>query len=339
MKKFIGAFTLCVLTAFGAAAQEKKEETSPISANIQNAAVNTPRGYVLGSGDEIEIKVFGEENLGGKYTVDENGKIEFEFIDQPIQAACKTEREVRADVTTALKKFLRNPQVNVRITERRSRPPAVIYGEVRNPQQIQMNRSVRLHELISFAGGVVGENASGSVQVFHTQPLQCPEPGETAQPLPGDDLNGTFEVYKLAEVRDGKNSANPIIRPGDVVVVPKAAPVYVVGEVRIPQEKILIPENGLSLTSAIAQYGGLTREARKKDVRIYRLKSAGTSERETIAVNLDLIKKGEQQDVMLQPYDVVEVEKAPMTVGKFMTNLLQRGAEAATNALPLRIVY
>jgi hypothetical protein len=39
--------------------------------------------------------------------------------------------------------------VSVRITERRSRQPAVIFGAVRTPQRVDMRRRVRLHELLA----------------------------------------------------------------------------------------------------------------------------------------------------------------------------------------------
>jgi protein involved in polysaccharide export with SLBB domain len=218
--------------------------------------------------------------------------------------------------------------------------PAVVYGEVRMPQQVQMKRRVRLLELLSFSGGWT-EKAGGTVQIFRTQPVQCPEPGEELEPQPLEDgSNVPFRVYKLSDISSGKNEANPIIRPGDVVTVQKAPPVFVVGEVRNPPaaDSLTIPESGMMLTDAIYRSGGLTRDAKKKDVKIYRLKT-GSPDREIISANLDQIKKQKQKDIALQPYDVVEVEKAPKSIGDYLRETLQGGLATFGNTLPVRIMY
>src|SRR5205807_6188972 len=69
------------------------------------------------------------------------------------------------------------PRVSVRILERRSRPPAAVFGAVRTPARVQMNRRLRLHELLVTAGGIT-QGASGTIQVVHTEPEMCSEPGQ-----------------------------------------------------------------------------------------------------------------------------------------------------------------
>ena len=65
--------------------------------------------------------------------------------------------------------------------------------------------------------------------------------------------------------------------------------------------------------------GGVTRNAKTKDIKIYRLKP-DSKDRTIVSVNLDTIKKGEQKDVMLEPYDIVEVDK---TKDSFLQILLK----------------
>jgi polysaccharide export outer membrane protein len=294
--------TLALLTyslfATGVSAQDvQKQEMLAQAAPKTDNLTASPRNYTLGPGDELDIKVLAEPQFDGRYTVDEDGKIVLAFIDKPIQVGCRTEREIREDVGLALSKYLKKPQFTLAV-KKNSRPPAVVYGEVRMPQKVEMVRRVRLLELLSFSGGWT-EKAGGTVQVFHTQAIQCPEPGDELEPQPlADGSNVPFQVYKLSELSSGKNEANPVIRPGDVVTVQKAAPVFVIGEVRNPPppDSLTIPESGLMLTDAVARSGGLTREAKKKDVRIYRLKP-GSKEREIISANLDQIKKQKQQDI------------------------------------------
>ena len=67
--------------------------------------------------------------------------------------------------------------------------------------------------------------------------------------------------------------------------------------------------------------------AKKKEVTVYRRKQ-GTSQPEVITVNYDSIKKGEQKDMMLEPYDIVEVGKSKKSIGdiflEFVTGVPNR---------------
>lgn len=333
------ALLTCSLPAVNVSAQEISKEILAQAAPKTNNQPSVSTGYKISPGDELEIRVLGEPQFDGRYTVDEDGKIVLAFVNKPIQAGCRTERELKDDVSAALGKYLKNPQFSLRVVEKKT-APAVVYGEVRLPGKVEMQRRVRLLELLSFSGSWT-DKAGGTVQIFRTQPIQCPEPGEEleAQPL-GDGSNVPFKVYKLSELSSGKNEANPIIRPGDVVNVQKAPPVYLVGEVRNPPlpEALTIPESGLMLTDAIYRSGGLTHEAKKKDVKIYRIKS-GSPKREIISANLDQIKKRKQEDIALQPYDVVEVEKAPKSIGDYLRDSLTVVTNGLSGALPYRILY
>lgn len=332
------ALLTCSLPAVNVSAQEISKEILAQAAPKTNNQPSVPTGYKIGPGDELEIKVLGEPQFDGRYTVDEEGKIVLAFVNKPIQAGCRTERDLKDDVTAALGKYLKNPQFSLRVVQK-SIVPAVVYGEVRSPQKVEMLRRVRLLELLSFSGGWT-DKAGGTVQIFRTQPIQCAEPGEEIEPQPwADGSNVPFKVYKLSELSSGKNEANPIIYPGDVVTVQKAPPVFVVGEVRNPPpaDSMTIPEEGLTLTSAIVRAGGLTREAKKKDVKIYRMKP-GSSKPEILSANLDQIKKQKQDDIVLQPYDVVEVEKAPKSIGDYLRDSLITTSQTFSNYLPVRII-
>lgn len=272
------------------------------------------RGYLLGPGDEITAKVLGEAQFDFIATIDEDGRIEVPFFDRPIDAKCKSERELRADITKLLKKYLKTPQVSVRVTQRNSRPPASVYGEVQKQQQFDLTRRAYLLELITLAGGET-EKAGGMVQVFRTRPPMCKDPGNEA----GWAANGVdvpSRMFSLSALRQGRDEANPEIFPGDIIVVQKAAPVYVTGEVMKPGE-LDIPEGGLPLTQAIAMASGITREAKTKNVRILRRKT-GSADFDVISANYDSIRKGEQDDMMLKPFDIVEVGKATKSIGQIL---------------------
>jgi polysaccharide export outer membrane protein len=280
-----------------------------------------PRGYLIGPGDVIEGKVLGERDFDFNATIDEDGNFEVPFFDKPVAAVCRTEKELRIEVTKLVSKYVRNPQVSVQVKERKSRPPATIYGEVRQQQQVILTRKARLLELLSFAGGVT-EKAGGMIQIFRTQPLLCADPNEVDiwKTEAANGLDVPSRVYSLASVRQGKDESNPVIYPGDIVVVQKAAPVYIVGEILRPGE-MTIPEGGLPLMQAIAMASGISREAKTKNIKIYRRKE-GSINPEVINVNYDSIKKGEQKDVILEPFDIVEVGKSKKKFSDYLLDFV-----------------
>lgn len=316
---------------------------------LQSAFAQDPAGviggqknYLLGPGDEVTGKVLGEEQFDFVATVDEDGKIEVPFFDKPVNAKCLTERDLRVEVVKLLAKYLKSPQLSLRVTGRNSRPPATIYGEVGTPQQVVLMRKTTLLELLSFSGGVK-EEAGGMVQVFRTRKPICTE-ADTENDWKadgGDGLDVPSRMYSLSSLRLGKEEANPVIYPGDVVVVQKAAPVYITGEVLSPQG-IYLKEGGMSLSEAIAKIGGVKREAKTKDIKIYRLKS-NSKDREIIAANYDLIKKGEQKDIMLEPYDIVEVDKSKksiaMTILEIATGTARQALSGFGSGLPTKVLY
>lgn len=316
-------------------------QTAP--AQDQQSSPENKRGYLIGPGDKIVGKVFGESDYDFEAIIDEDGKFQVSFSEQRVLAKCRTDRELRTEIKRLLSKYLKNPQVSVSVTERKSRPPATIYGAITTPQQIELRRKATLMELISISGGVT-EEAGGMIQVFRTQPPMCDEmvdDDEWQREVAADKLDVPSRMYSLSSLRLGREEANPVIYPGDIVIVLKASPVYITGEVVAPQG-IYLKENGLSLTEAIAKIGGVRREAKTKDVKIYRLKE-NSREREVISVNLEMIKKGEQKDVMLEPYDIVEVDKSKKSFGQLafevITGAGRTGISSITQGLGTRVLY
>jgi protein involved in polysaccharide export with SLBB domain len=288
--------------------------------NVPVVDTTTHKGYLIGPGDEITGKVLGEPQFDFVATVDENGKIEVPFVDTPITAKCLSEPELRTEVTTLLSKYLKKPGLSLRVTDRKSRPPVSIYGEVRQQQQFNLTRRAYLLELLTVAGGE-SEKSGGIVTVFRTRPPMCTNAEQAAAWKNVDGgIGAPSRDFSIANLRQGQEGSNPEILPGDVILVHKAAPVYITGEVVKPGE-LNIPEEGLLLTQAVAMSNGITREARTKNITIRRRKT-GSPEPELIAVNFDQIKKGQQKDVLLQAFDIVVVDKAKKTIGDVLMQAL-----------------
>lgn len=264
--------------------------------------------YLLGPGDTLDVRVFGQPDLNWVGEVDPEGKLSaLPFIEKPIIAQCRTEKDVQKEITAAYSKFFKNPQVSVRLTGRNSRPPATVLGAVLAPTRVQMQRRVRLNELIAASGGPT-ERANGDIQVLHTEPVMCPEPDEVVEPLfTPDGLNAsTIKLYKISDLLEGKPEANPVIRPGDIINVMDSKPVYITGYVGAPQPVLL--RDGMTLSMAVAMVGGVRPEGKSNDIRIIRRKP-GTTTLDVQRVDLSAIKKKKVPDIVLLPYDVIEVPK------------------------------
>jgi polysaccharide export outer membrane protein len=302
------------------------------------------RNYLLGPGDALDVRVFAQPDLNAIVEVDSDGNISsLPFLESPIPAKCRTDKDVQADITKAYAKYLKNPQVSVRISERKSRQPATVFGAVRQPTRVTMQRKIRLNELVVVSGGFT-ERASGTIQILHTEPLMCPQPGEEALAAPIDGTKVPFELIKISELRTGKVAANPVIRPGDYVLVTEAEPVYVTGSVTSPQGIFL--RDQLTLSRALAMVGGAKKEAKLNDIRIYRQKP-GQTDQEMIKVDYAAIKKNQKPDFFLQAFDIIEVPEAGMfsssrigqtlmgAVSGSLGNIISSGGTGITN----RVIY
>jgi polysaccharide export outer membrane protein len=315
---------------------------APTPTPVPPQALYTSRGeYVLGLGDVLQLKVYGEPQFDGDLTVEEDGTIAVPFSETPIPARCRKVNAVRKDVITALTELVKKPKVDLRVKERTSRRPAVVYGAVRAPQQYQMQRPARLLELLSNSGGVT-EQHNGTIQIWHTEPPMCaedlPENAPTKVATGEDELGFPFDVYKVADLRQGVPEANPYIRNGDIVYVAEASPVYIVGNVVQPANLYL--REGMTLTRALATVGGV-RDANESKVKIYRLNQQTMKQQELI-VDFKAIKANKIEDVELQPYDIVEVPKRGFSV-KDLRNMVmgvaQTSAAGVGANLPMRILY
>jgi polysaccharide biosynthesis/export protein len=328
-------FGLC---AFGYAQQQSQPGVpqNPVSEQVSSIDNQGIRNYLLGPGDVLDVRVFGQPDLNSVVEIDGDGNISsLPFLETPIRAQCRNEKEVQRDITAAYAKYIKNPRVSVRIQERKSRQPATVYGGVRNSMQVQMMRRARLHELIAKAGGIT-EKASGVIQIVHTEPEMCPQPGEIPQKTVAlASPDSQMETLKIRDLTMGKEEADPFIRPGDIVIVTEGEPIYVTGAVVAPRE--LFMKDRLTLARAIAMAGGPAHMAKTSDVHIYRQKDGKIGE-EDLKFSYDAIKKGQQPDVLLQPNDIIEVRTSGVWSAKGFSEMLLGAAKNTIGLVPQRAI-
>jgi len=307
-----------------------------------------PENETIHFGDLIDVDVVGSAEYDWRGTITPEGFLSgIDFVDEPIYALCRTEEDIARQIEKAYGKLLRAPKVVVRVLDRSGRPVSVLYGAVKTPQRFQIQRSVRLNELIILSGGIT-ERASGEIQIFRPQYLSCQaEKKSDENKTAVDDANRTSFVstrredngstyinIKITDLLAGRSEANPLILTGDIVTIMEAEPIYIIGGVASPKQ--ISSRSQMTISRAIATAGGLTKDADATKITIFR--RAGR-ESKTLEVDLDAIKAEKAQDIVLQAFDIVDVPQKGKAKRKFPPIIRAiEGGEKNTLNLPLRIV-
>lgn len=277
----------------------------------------------------LDIRVFNKPQFSrDNVRVDSRGMVRMPLIKEEIQAACLSEQELAKDIATRYEEYLRNPQVDVFIRDYQSQPVAML-GAVRTPSRFQLQRRVRLLELLSHVGGP-SENAGRTIQVVHTAtPSLCETSGQTE---PAEGEASVLDNYKLSDTLKGEEKANPYVRPGDVISVTEAEQVFVVGNVLRPAAISL--KEPITVSRAIAMSGGTMPDTKTDRVRIVR-QPPGAGIKTEIFVDLKAIDKQKAEDVVLQAGDIVDV---PTSGTKRLLRSLVGAVVPSVGQLPVRVI-
>ena len=305
----IGMMTLLVSVSIVISAQQQSEDDR----------------YRIGAGDVLDIRVYNRPQLSREAVrVEGNGMIRMPLIESEIQAACHTEGELAKEIATSYAKYYKNLQVDVFIKEYHSKQVAII-GAVNEQSRFELQRRVRLLELLTYAKGP-SSKAGQTINIVHsTASSPCKQTDET-------DTSTAFSSYRLSEVLQGDPKANPYLETGDIVTLPEADQVYIVGNVFMP---LTIPlREPITLTRAIAMAGGLKQDTRKDKIRVLR-QEPGSTVRKEITVDLYAIEKKRSEDLALAPNDIIEV---PTSAGKSFLRSLIQGVAPGIGQLPVRVV-
>ncbi|PRP91322.1 Polysialic acid transport protein KpsD precursor [Enhygromyxa salina] len=157
----------------------------------------------LTAGDIFEVRVFGEEDIGGSFQVQEDGTIDFPLIGR-VDVTAKTQGELAALLEEELGQgYLRDPHVTVILTERENLEVSVL-GQVQRPGTFPYAEKLTLVQAISTAGGLN--------ELAHARRVKLTRKGPTGA--------GTYEVSVKA-ITDGREQ-DILLQPGDIIFVPLA---------------------------------------------------------------------------------------------------------------------
>lgn len=267
---------------------------------VKNAPVANSSDLIIGSGDLLEISVYGAPDFSKQVRVAETGEISLPLIG-PTHVAGLTIHDAELLVQRRLAEggFFTDPQVSIFAREYATQGISVL-GEVQKPGIYPLPGQRSLFDALSAAGGVT-PRAGNSITITHRTGHK---ESETVR-LPADETLPP--------------ESNVAVFPGDTIVVSKAGIIYVVGDVRLPGGFVL-ENSSLTVLQAIAMAQGANTTAKLDNTILIRKTPEG---RQEIPILLSKVMAAKSPDPQLQPDDIVFVPRSAAKAG------FRRGLEAA----------
>lgn len=288
------------------------------------------RAEILGPGDEIVLHVVDLDDISDKpIRIDPNG-----FIDLPlagrIEAGGLTLEQLKATLSAKLVKYINQPRISINLTDNQSRPVSVI-GSVNSPGVHQLQGPRRLIEVISLAGGVRADAGSNVIVTRQAAWGKLPLSDVTVDKTAGFST----ATLKLDDLLGSKNPAdNILIFPNDVISIPKADLVYVVGDVKKAGGFQLSSHSSMTVLQALSLSEGFGPSASPKSAKIMRPTGPDVKTMDEIPVNLEKIFQGKSPDVALYANDILFIPNsvAKSSARRVAEALLQAGTTVAIYA-------
>jgi polysaccharide export outer membrane protein len=261
----------------------------------------------------LTVQVFDTPELSTEAArVGENGQVSLPVLGMVSIAGLSAEqaaRQIESDLRT--RGIMIDPHVTVSITEYATQG-ATLLGEVRGPGVYPTFGGRRLLDMIATAGGL--SSAAGKVVTIAHR--NDPEHPVTITLVPNAEALGAQK--------------NPIIQPGDTIMVSRAGIVYIMGAVSRPGGYLVDNNEHISLMEALTLAGGWTQTAALSKARLIRKVPEGHKE---LMLDLKHVLNGQQSDVKVENGDILYV---PVSFGK---TLGYRGMEAVIAAAQTSVVY
>lgn len=174
----------------------------PVPESQRNVEVDYD--YILGPGDEVDIFVWGNEELSSKGTVRPDGKLTTHLVED-LQASGKTSTQLARDIEAAYSEYVRQPVVSVIVSGFVGVPDQTVrvVGEATNPTRVPYKKHMTLLDLMIAVNGLTPYAAGNQSVLVRTVDGQ-----QVTYSLRLDDL-----------VKDGDITANMSMMPGDILII------------------------------------------------------------------------------------------------------------------------
>jgi polysaccharide export outer membrane protein len=294
--------------AYGQGKDETPQQTNDRIQQLATLARAHPVDTPIGSGDLLHIDVFDVPELSREVRVGDGGDISYPLIPGKIAAAGSTPFELEGKIEQLLIEngLVSHPQVSVFVKEQNSQPVSVV-GAVQHTMVYQVIRPTSLLEVLSAAGGITDD--AGSVVVI-TRTTHADTPKAAAISVTSDPAKDqqiiTIRLQDLLE--SGDSVYNVPVYGGDVVSIPRAGIVYVLGFGVAQPGGYVLQSHGEQVTvlKALALAHGLTGFAKADSAVIMRTNPA-TGTKDQIPVHIKAIENHKSDDVPLNSNDILYI--------------------------------
>jgi len=282
--------------------------------------------YLLGPGDQITVSLRDRKEIEIRPArIGQDGAVELSYVGN-LHAEGLSTQQLAKEIETRLTRIVQNPVVTVEVSEYGSQPVSVL-GAVNRPGVHQLRGSKSLVEVLSLAEGLKNE-AGNEIKI--TRPKSSgPIPLANAK----EDATGEFMTaeVKVKGLMDATlPEANIQIRAHDVITVPRAELVYVLGKVKRPGGFPLAERESISVLQALAMAEGVEPGALTQGAKILRA-SVGSTAPVEIPIDIKKMLANAAPDQPLRPNDVLFVPSSTMkTVG---VKILETGLQMATGVV------
>lgn len=223
--------------------------------------------YRIGAGDVLRVSVFQNPDLTLDARVTDSGVISYPLLGS-VRVGGQTVTAAEKLIADGLRagNFVKQPQVNIAVTQVRGNQVSVL-GQVNRPGRYPIEvADMRLTDVLALAGGAspTGSDTIVVTGVRNGQPMRVEV-----------DLSAIFAA--------GGSGKNILVMNGDSIWVDRQPMVFIYGEVQRPGAVPLARE--MTLMQTLASGGGLTLRGTEKGIRIHR--KGGDGKTEIIQANMD----------------------------------------------------
>jgi polysaccharide export outer membrane protein len=181
--------------------------TSVTYPTVPEALVKPGQEYLIGAGDTLQINVWHNPENTLSVTVRPDGKITIPLVEN-MPASEKTSSQLARDVEKVLSKYLQDPIVTVIVThfvgpfDEQIR----VIGQAAKPLALPYRNNMTVLDVMIAAGGITEFAAGNKTRLIRK-------------------VNGVQQTYvvRLNDlIKQGDITANVIMRPGDILVIPES---------------------------------------------------------------------------------------------------------------------
>lgn len=286
------------LPVFGAYLFDKSPSTF---APVDRAPVTAD--YVVGPGDQILLRVWGQVNLNLELTVDRSGAI---YIPQTgnVNVAGLQFQQLTPFLRTNLEQVFRNFDLNVNMGQLRSIQLFVV-GQARRPGSYTVSSLTTLVNALFASGGPSNEGSMRRIQLKREGRVVT-----------------EFDLYDL--LLDGDKSKDVRLLPGDVIYIPAAGPkVALSGSVNVPAIYELKADTPVQ--ELVRMAGGFTQIADRR---------RGTLERTGKGRGRQTVELLLESTGLAMPLENGDIVQVPAIAARFLNAVTLRGNVAEPGRFP-----